>query len=314
MNRRSTLQWMIASAGAVVAGGRVFAQAPSQSPGAAPAGPAHDPHAPLLVTSAMNGSSKTKKDHPALPIAADEIGHAAAACAESGAAMLHLHVRDAEGKHTLDPDAYRAAIAAVRKESGDRLVIQTTTEATGIFKPEQQMAMVRTVKPEAASFAMKELAPDEKAIPAAAEFLAWTARERILPQYILYSPQEVDAYRKFLERGVIPHAPHQVLFVLGRYTPGQVSAPADMLPFHAAMGTDTAPFSVTAFGKQECACVLTSAALGGHARVGFENNLYLADGSLAPDNAALVRQVKIGASLLGRPLMTSDQLRKTFRG
>jgi uncharacterized protein (DUF849 family) len=68
-----------------------------------------------------------------------------------------------------------------------------------------------------------------------------------------------------------------------------------------------------AFGPGENACVATAAALGGHARVGFENNLRLRDGQLAPDNAALVRQAAEVAAALGRPLASAAQIRERFQ-
>ena len=66
----------------------------------------------VVVTVAPNGGRKTKADHPALPLTADELARTAAECLERGASMIHLHVRDAEGRHSLDPEAYRATIAA----------------------------------------------------------------------------------------------------------------------------------------------------------------------------------------------------------
>ena len=76
-------------------------------------------------------------------------------------------------------------------------------------------------------------------------------------------------------------------------------SPRDVLPFLAAHDADC-PWAVCAFGPRESACVLTAAGLGGHVRVGFENNLRLADGRLATSNAELVAQVTAGARLLGR--------------
>ena len=73
---------------------------------------------PLILTVAPNGASKTKADHPALPMTSEEIAACAAACAEAGAAMIHLHVRDRQGGHTLDVGTYRAAIKAVRQAVG----------------------------------------------------------------------------------------------------------------------------------------------------------------------------------------------------
>ena len=125
----------------------------------------------------------------------------------------------------------------------------------------------------------------------------------------------------------MPDAPWFLLFVLGRYSAGQVSCPLDLLPFvaahtaantaaHTAANTaaqaDPEPWAMCAFGAAEHACAMTAAALGGHVRVGFENNLRLKDGALAPDNAALVAQAADIARCLGRPLATAHDVRQRF--
>ncbi len=263
---------------------------------------------PLVLAVAPNGARKTKADHAALPIGPDEIACTAAACLEAGAAMIHLHVRDREGKHSLDVEAYRAAIAALHREVGDGLVIQVTSEAVGRYSAAEQMAMVRQLRPEAVSMAVRELVPDETAEPEAARFFAWLATERILPQFILYSDEDLRRFDGLIERGVVPDGPCFVLFVLGRYTKGQVSTPTDLLPFLSANPRRHA-WAVCAFGRRENACALAAAALGGHARVGFENNFYLPGGELAPDNAALIAAVAEGARNIGRPLADADAAR-----
>ena len=88
-----------------------------------------------MLTVAPNGGRKTKADHPALPLAADELARMAAECLERGASMIHLHVRDAEGRHCLDPEAYRATIAHICEAVGDRLVLQITSESLGQYSP-----------------------------------------------------------------------------------------------------------------------------------------------------------------------------------
>jgi uncharacterized protein (DUF849 family) len=263
----------------------------------------------MLISVAPNGARRTKADHPALPIGADEIASTAAACREAGAGLIHLHVRDRDGRHTLDGDAYRAAIAAVRKAVGDSLIVQVTTEAVGMYAPEQQMAMVKDVRPEAASIALREFIPDPSHEKAAADFFAWLGRECILAQYILFSAEDAAWFGELRRRGVIPGDKVFVLYVLGRYTKGQVSSPGDLLPFLAVEEADEGPWGVCAFGAREGACALAAASLGGHPRVGFENNLWLNDGARAPDNAALVSQVALGARLLGRPLADAHAAR-----
>nr|MDJ0969553.1 3-keto-5-aminohexanoate cleavage protein [Kiloniellales bacterium] len=173
---------------------------------------------PLILTVAPNGARKTQADHPALPMTAAEIARTAAACAEAGAAMIHLHVRDKAGAHLLDAEAYREATAAIRQEAGRDIVVQITTEAVGRYAPGQQMAVVRETEPEAVSLALREFCPDAAAEPAAGEFFAWLQARGTFAQYILYSDEEVLRFDDLIRRGVIPDGPRFVLFVLGRYT------------------------------------------------------------------------------------------------
>jgi len=176
---------------------------------------------PLVIAVAPNGAVRTKSDHPGLPTTSSELADTAARCLDEGAAMIHLHVRKPDGSHTLSSSAYREAMEAIHRAVGDKLVIQVTSEAAGIYDPDQQIQAVRELRPEAVSLALRELIRNEAGERAAAEFFQWLPRHGCIPQYILYSEEEVDWYRRLLERGVIPDSPHWVLFVLGRYTSNQ---------------------------------------------------------------------------------------------
>ena len=266
----------------------------------------HDP--PCLIMVAPNGARRTKADHPALPMTPPELAMAAAACLEAGAAAIHLHVRDRDGGHTLDADAYRSALAAVHEAVGDRMVCQVTTEAVGRYSPDEQMAMVRDLRPEAVSLAVRELVPDAGHEAEAAKFFAWLVAERIHPQYIVYEAADVDRFNALRRRGVIPGGPAFLLFVLGRYTAGQQSAPRDLLPFLGA-ADPMDRWAMCAFGRREGVCALTAAALGGHSRVGFENNLTLSTGETAPDNAASVAEAVAAARQVGRTIADADAAR-----
>ena len=95
----------------------------------------------VAIAVAPNGGRRTKADHPQLPLTPSDLARAAAACRDAGAAMIHIHVRDAQGEHLLDADAYRAATAAIRATVGDGLVIQITSEALGKYSAEEQRAL-----------------------------------------------------------------------------------------------------------------------------------------------------------------------------
>jgi uncharacterized protein (DUF849 family) len=263
---------------------------------------------PFVIAVAPNGARKTKADHPALPMTADEIAREAAACRAAGAAMIHLHVRDKNGKHLLDAEAYRAATAAIRRAAGADFVVQITTESVGIYLPGYQMAMVRDVRPEACSLAIRELVPNAAAEREAAAFFAWLAANGVQPQFILYTAEEVRRFADLRARGIVPQPAPFVLYVLGRYAAGQSSDPLDLAPFLAAAERDW-HWAVCAFGPKEGSVALTAAVLGGHSRVGFENNLLLGDGRLAPDNAALVEQARRLAAAIGRPVADGARAR-----
>ena len=242
----------------------------------------------VMVMVAPNGARRGKADHPALPVTAAELGADAAACFAAGAAAIHLHVRDALAGHSLDRAIYRAAIAAVRRFA-PRMALQVTTEAVGRYSPEEQMATVRSLRPEAVSLALRELVPDAASEVEAGAFFSWMVESRVAPQFILYTPAEVTRCLDLIDRGVIPFPRPFLLFVLGRYAADQQSSPADLDPFVAALGSRDIPWAMCAFGRREAECALAATRLGGHVRVGFENNLHLPGGAIAPDNAALVK-------------------------
>ncbi len=264
----------------------------------------------VLIAVAPNGARLTPAEHPRLPMTAAELARTAAEVVEAGAAMIHVHVRDRDGQHALDANLYREAIAAIRAAVGTRLVVQITTEAVGRFDPEAQMAVVDAVRPEAASLALRELCPDESHVAACAAFLARMQRERVAAQFILYDTNDTARLLALVDRGIVPDRHPSVLYVLGRYQRERLSRPGDVLPF-LAVATDRLPdFMVCAFERNEAACGVAAAVLGGDVRVGFENNLYLPNGSRAPNNAALVAAVRRPLDALGYRLMSADDLRE----
>jgi 3-keto-5-aminohexanoate cleavage enzyme len=264
----------------------------------------------VVVTVAPNGGRKTKADHPALPLTAEELARTAAECLERGASMIHLHVRDAEGRHCLDPEAYRATIAQICQEVGDRLVLQITSESLGHYSPAEQRAAVLKTNPEAVSLALRELAPDPSDEPDFGLFLGKLKTMRIWPQIILYTPAEAERLGAMLKQGLIPFDRLAVLYVLGRYSLTRTASARDLLPFLAPDMPRFASWSVAAYGRRETACVTAAALLGGHARVGFENNFSLPDGGRASSNAELVGAAAGALEALGLAPQTAEGLRE----
>lgn len=266
---------------------------------------------PLLITVAPNGAYKQAQDHPALPVTPERLAQTAKACRDAGAAMLHLHIRDAQGRHSLEVAGYREALRAVRAAVGPDMILQVTSEAAKVYQAPQQLAMVQELVPEALSVGLREIDQPEVGEAGLARFFAWLVEHRVMTQVILYDEQDLRRWQDLRRRGVVPDGRWFLLFVLGRYTAGQRSTPRDLLPFVQAHQTGE-PWAMCAFGAGEHACAATAAALGGHVRVGFENNLLLKTGEVARDNAQLVQQVVDVAAALGRPVATAQQAREWF--
>ncbi|HGG05258.1 MAG TPA: 3-keto-5-aminohexanoate cleavage protein [Aliiroseovarius sp.] len=245
-----------------------------------------------MVIAAPNGARRLKADHPNLPLTIPEIAAEAERCQRAGAAILHLHVRDSQGAHSLDPGLYREAMDEVSRVAPS-LLVQITTEAAGRFDLSDQIACVQALRPKAVSVAWREFAPEDNAD--ARRFYAWAAETGLHIQHILYSPDEVARFTAYgLEN-------QSVLLVLGTYA-GTHANPGD-LPAYLANLHGVHDFTTCAFGPREHAVSLAAIAAGGHARVGFENNLLLQDGSHAETTAALVAQFDM-------PLARPDDARR----
>ena len=262
---------------------------------------------PALLMVAPNGARRGKGDHPALPVTVAETAETARACAAAGAGAIHLHVRDAEGRHVLDAGLYREATAAVREATHGRMLVQVTSEAVGRYSPQEQIAVIEATAPEAVSVALREMVPTRGAEAAAGVFYHRCHDAGIGVQHIVYAPQEIDLLAGLIARKIIPAERLALILVLGRYAHGQESDPRDLVSYLArlsAAGLDDggAEWTLCAFGRGETASLTASLAFGGHARVGFENSLWEPDGTVARDNAARVEMIRELADGLGRPV------------
>ncbi|MTI10683.1 BKACE family enzyme [Curvivirga aplysinae] len=265
-----------------------------------------------ILCVAPNGARKTKSDHQSLPITPDELAKEAAACQAAGAAMIHLHVRDEDDKHTILPEYYRPAIEAVRNRVGNKMVIQITTEAVGVFTVDQQISAVKELKPEAVSLALKELCP-EGGEEKAASFFKWVLDEKIAAQYILYSAEEVKRFIMLHNQGIIPDPKPSILLVLGRYSANLTSNPGDLFPMLDALGEFNCVWAVCAFGPQEQDCMAAAVERGGHCRIGFENNMHQANGELAANNAALIQDFANRINKNGGSVASAAETRAIFK-
>lgn len=213
------------------------------------------PH-PLLITVAPNGAYKQRSDHAALPLTSAELGQTAKQCLDAGAAMIHMHIRDAQGRHSLDVQGYRDAQQAVKAAVGDDMIIQVTSEAARVYKAPEQIAMVTALQPEAVSVGLREVDRPEIGDAGLAQFFGWLAKERVMTQVIVYDVADLQRWQALRAQGVVPDAPWSLLFVLGRYSVGQTSEPRDLLPFVMAH-TGNEPWSMCEWALKTTSCSTT---------------------------------------------------------
>ena len=267
----------------------------------------------IAIIVAPNGARKTKQDHAQLPMNTEEMVAEAKACQTVGATMIHLHARDAQGRHSLELDDNLEIYHAVKAAVGDSIIVQLTTEAVGMYSPQQQMALVKAVKPEAASFALRELIPDEQSEEQGFVFFDWVAAQGILSQIILYDQADIERYFSLRERGVLPKHNQHALVGFGRYHEAQQSSPWDLRAMHLERFIEeNVRCAVCAFGAREQDCLTHAMLLGLDVRVGFENNHLSSDGQLAKNNAEQVQRLKEICDLLDVPLHDAESFRESI--
>lgn len=240
---------------------------------------------------APNGARRTKADHPALPMTLPEIVETAKDCAALGADGLHLHLRDAKGRHVLDAGLYREALQELGTAVPD-MALQITTESAGLYGARHQRAVALDSGAGMVSAALREMAQDTEDTVARA-FYSECHANGIAVQHILYEASDFDLLSRLLPDELRSDPALQLIFVLGRYSTDQNSTPADLAPFLARMGRmDLTPdWAVCAFGKGETDCLCEASRQGGKMRIGFENSLWNTDGQLALNNAERVKQL-----------------------
>lgn len=265
----------------------------------------------LLIGVAPNGARRTRQDHGALPLTPLELARTAAACAEAGAAMFHLHVRDKRGRHSLDPELYRRAMTEVEAAVGEAMVIQVSSEAAGIYGPDEQIKLMGRLAPRCISIGLCEFLGDCRYIDRAKDFFYSLSLNGTGIQFILYSPHEVSLYEDFSRQGVLPGENHFLLFVVGSYQ-GKENTVYSLEQYLAALRGKNS-WMACGFGINEHRVIKEAMKLGGHVRIGFENNLHRPDGSVAKNNEELVQMAMEVAAAMDRKPADGDFARSLFQ-
>ncbi len=244
---------------------------------------------PLVIAVAPSGARKTKDHLRQIPLSPEELAQTAMDCLAVGGTMMHLHIRHPEdSSHSLSVSHYRPAIEAINDLTGHKTFIQVTSEAVGIYTPFEQFEMIHELKPYAVSIGLREIQSLEEAV-ITEHFLKMKAAGTH-PQVILYNETDLAKYHDWLERQILPGKAYPVLLVIGRAT-SDGSFGNDFLTTENVAPIKATSWMVCGFGIQEIETAKLAANLGGHVRMGFENNSLLEDGSEAADNAALLKQI-----------------------
>jgi 3-keto-5-aminohexanoate cleavage enzyme len=265
---------------------------------------------PLLITVAPTGAETAKEDCPQLPTTPEEIAETARACQAAGAAMIHLHVRDAEHRPTLDLGLLREWVAAVRDSSD--LVVQLSTGGS-VHDPLDQRLKVLDAEPDSCSLTMGTTNFGDDVFsnpwPFVCELYQLAQDRGVAPEFELFDLGQVHALTRLLHRYGLP-AGGQVHVDLVMGVPGGMNGTTDALVAAVRdLPPQTTSWSATGIGRSTLAVMLASLSKGGHLRVGMEDVLTIARGVPVESNAQLVeRAVAIGA-LAQRTPMTPQEAR-----
>lgn len=262
---------------------------------------------PLIITAALTGAEVTREQQPALPISPEEIAQAAADCVAAGAAIVHLHARRPDGSSTQEASAYRAIIEAVRARC-DAIVQVSTGGAVGMTAQER-LAPV-TLGPEMATLSLGSVNFGGDVFvnhPADIEtFARAMAAHGVKPEFEIFDAGMMATAHRLLGKGLVA-APAHFDFVLG--VPGAMPGTPEALMYLRSQLPEGSTWTVAGIGAAQLPLGTLAIALGGHVRVGFEDNIHFRKGERASSNAQFVERAAAIGRLMDRPPATPDQAR-----
>jgi 3-keto-5-aminohexanoate cleavage enzyme len=264
----------------------------------------------VVITAAIVGAEVTRRETPHLPITATEIADEAARCREAGASVVHLHVRHPDGTPTQSKDLFGEAMDAIRSKT-DCIIQPSTGGAVGMSIDERAEPLAH--KPEMATLNCGSVNfGDDVFVNTRPQIRELARRIRAAGSIVELECYEVGHVEEALalQREGAVAGPLHFQFVLG--IAGGIGATTENVRYLRTLIPEGATWGVAAVGKHQQPMTELSMSLGGHARVGIEDNIYLSRGVLAQGSAPLVARAAAYARSIGRPPLDPTAARKLF--
>lgn len=268
----------------------------------------------LMITCALCGSGTTKEQTPYVPITPEEIAADAVAAVKAGASILHIHVRDEDGKNTMDTERFVEVVTKVRgalEEENLDAVLNLTTSGTK-FSEEMRMAHLYRLMPEMCSYDPGSMNWANSYVflntPGFLEKLGEVTQElKIRPECEIFDAGMLGNVAYYVKKGKL-QAPVHYQLVLG--VSGGMPGTAESVSYILSKLPQGATWSITGIGKSHIPCMLLGLAEGCNGlRVGLEDNIFLSKGVFAT-NAQLVSRACELARMAGREIANAEEARE----
>ena len=264
----------------------------------------------LIISACICGAEVTKENNPAVPYTVEEVVREAKSAYDAGAALIHLHVRWDDGTPTQDKGRFQEMVDAIRKECPDVIIQPSTGGAVGMTDLERLQSTEITPTPEMATLdcGTCNFGGDEIFINTdntIANFGDIMQERGIKPECEVFDKGMIDLALKAANKGHIKYPIH-FDFVLGV----QMTATVRDLVIMATSIPADSTWTATGIGKNAWGIAAATIAMGGHVRVGFEDNVYMSKGVLAKSNGEMVERVVQMAKLLNREVATPAEARE----
>ena len=264
----------------------------------------------LIISACICGAEVTKENNPAVPYTVEEVVREAKSAYDAGAALIHLHVRWDDGTPTQDKGRFQEMVDAIRKECPDVIIQPSTGGAVGMTDLERLQSTEITPTPEMATLdcGTCNFGGDEIFINTdntIANFGDIMQERGIKPECEVFDKGMIDLALKAAKKGHIKYPSH-FDFVLGV----QMTATVRDLVIMATSIPADSTWTATGIGKNAWGIAAATIAMGGHVRVGFEDNVYMSKGVLAKSNGEMVERVVQMAKLLNREVATPAEARE----